>query len=471
MAPLARKESVERHFDNVAPEYDNWKKKNAYYYDTIKAFVRRNVRPESKVLEIGCATGEILHATRPAHGVGIDISSKLIKIASKKFPKYTFTHTSIESFESDEKFDYIILVDVIHHVYDIMTVFEEIYKFCHPQTKIIITVINPWWEPVLKVMEKFEAKAPDMLLNYFERRNIGRILELLNFSVVQMGCLLLFPKNIPILSYLANSIGVKLWGINKLSFVQHMTVQPTAENKTDLGFGCSVVIPCYNEEGNIVEAIKRVPPMGKRTEIIVVNDGSSDRTAELVRELQQENPDLKLIDYSPNRGKGNAIKAGFESATEEVIMILDADMTVAPEELPRFFDPLNKGLCQFVNGTRLVYPREDASMRFLNQLGNKVFCLLMTFITGQTLTDTLCGTKAMYKKDFKSIKMGLDKWGDFDLLFGAAKMGNRILEVPVHYKSRKAGVSKMKSLEHGLHLLRACFLGFRELIFIPRRNS
>jgi glycosyltransferase involved in cell wall biosynthesis len=210
--------------------------------------------------------------------------------------------------------------------------------------------------------------------------------------------------------------------------------------------------------------------MGKRTEIIVVNDGSKDRTADLVRELQKDRADLKLIDYSPNCGKGNAIKKGFEAATEEIVMILDADMTVAPEELMRFFQPLNKGICHFVNGTRLIYPREDQSMRFLNQLGNKCFCFLMTFLTGQTLTDTLCGTKALYKSDFQHIKMGLDKWGDFDLLFGAAKAYNRILEVPVHYKSRKSGESKMKSFQHGLHLLRACYLGFCELIFIPRKK-
>jgi len=179
---------------------------------------------------------------------------------------------------------------------------------------------------------------------------------------------------------------------------------------------------------------------------------------------------LKLIDYSPNKGKGNAVKMGFEAATEEVIMILDADMTVAPEELPRFFHPLNRGLCQFVNGTRLIYPREGQSMRFLNQLGNRTFCLLMSFIIGQTLSDTLCGTKALYKKDFKNIKMGLDKWGDFDLLFGAAKAYSRILEIPVHYKSRKSGESKMKSFQHGIHLVWACFLGFRELIFIPHRK-
>ncbi len=470
MASSKREESVQKHFDKLAPLYDNLKSKNTYYHNNLKSFVKRNVRPGSKVLEVGCATGEILNVTDPEYGVGIDISPEMIKIASAKFPKYNFVNTSIDDFESDEKFDYVLVVDVIHHVYDVIAFFNKIYQFCHPQTKLIVTFVNPWWDPLFKIAEKFNVKIPDLPMNYLDRRNMGKILEFLDFSVSQMGCLLFMPKYIPYISYLANSICVRLWGLNKLSFVQYVLVQPTAVNDVDLNMGCSVIIPCYNEEGNIVEAVKRVPHMGTGTEIIVVNDGSSDQTADKVRELQKEYDNLKLIDYSPNHGKGFAVKSGFDAASKEIIMILDADMTVEPEELPRFFDLLNKGRCQFVNGTRLLYPMEDQSMRFANEVGNKLFCLLMSFITNQTLTDTLCGTKALYKKDYELIEMGLDKWGDFDLLFGAAKTGSKILEIPVHYQSRVAGKSKMKSFQHGLHLLKACIRGFRELVFIPKEN-
>lgn len=462
---------VARHFDNVALSYDTFKKKNIYYYDTIKAFVRRNVRPQSKVLEVGCATGEILACVQPAQGVGIDLSPKLIDIAAKKFPQYRFLNTSLEDFPATEKFDYIILVDVIHHVHDVMTVFEKIHALCHERTKVIVTVINPWWEPVLRVLEKLKIKMPDMPLNYFERRTVRTVMDLLDFSVTQMGTLLLVPFYIPLFSYLANTIGVRLPGFNKLSFVQYMIIQPMAKNTTDLGMGCSVVIPCYNEEGNIVEAIERIPAMGKGTEIIVVNDGSKDRTAERVRGLQNKYSNLKLIDYSPNEGKGAAVKKGFDAATQEIVMILDADMTVVPEELPRFFDPLNKGLCRFVNGTRFLYPKENQSMRFLNQLGNKMFSLIVSFIINQNLTDTLCGTKALYKKDYKSIRMGQDRWGDYDLILGSAKMGNRILEVPVHYMSRKAGQSKMQSFRHTVHLLKVCLFWFHDFAFVPEKPA
>lgn len=468
MAGIPTVEAVRAHFDGIAKDYDNWKNKNGYYYRNIKAFVRKNIRPNSRVLEVGCGTGEILETTRPAYGVGVDLSPEMVRIAKAKYPQFKFFCSPIEDFRSQEKFDYIVLVDVLDHVYDIVTVFESLYRLCHPTTKIIITTINPWWDPLMKFLEKMKAKMPEGPHNFIEERNIRKTLELLNFSINYSGFLLLMPLDVPLVSYLANTIGVRTLGLRKFSAVQYMTLHPTMENTVDLGLGCSVIIPCHNEEGNIENAVRRIPQMGKGTEIIVVNDGSTDRTAERVRAMQKDHPNLKLIDYSPNRGKGVAVDQGFRAAKQEVIMILDADLSVMPEELPRFFTPLNKGLCQFVNGSRMVYPMESQAMRTLNLLGNKIFGLLMTFITGQNLTDTLCGTKALYRMDYQHIKMGLDRWGDFDLLFGAAQLGNKIMEVPVHYMERRSGESKMKTFRHGFHLLRACLRGFRELVLVPK---
>ncbi|MFC1709267.1 glycosyltransferase [Candidatus Omnitrophota bacterium] len=456
---------VKNHFDSIAKNYDGWKRQNIYYYSNLKNFLRNSIEPGAKVLEIGCATGEMLASVEPAVGVGIDISSEMIKIAQKKFPKYTFVCSPIENLQHDEKFDYIIMVDLLDHVYDIIELFECVHKFCHPTTKIIITMINPWWEPILKFMEKVGVKAPQGPHNFLEASNLTKIVDFLDFSIIYSGYMLLFPKFIPILSYLANTIGVTIWGLNKFSFVQYIVLRPIQKNNNNLELGCSVIVPCHNEEDNVEEAIKRVPSMGKKTEIIVVDDGSRDRTKEIVRNLQKDNSNLKLIDYGSNKGKGYAVQQGFNTASQGVIMILDADMSVPPEELPNFFNLLNKGACDFVNGTRMVYPMEKQAMRYLNNLGNKIFSLIMTFITGQYLTDTLCGTKALYKKDYQRITMGVDRWGDFDLLFGAVKIKSKIMEMPVHYMSRKSGESKMKTFRHGLHLLRACLRGFKDIVF------
>ena len=464
MSSIPKKEIITKYFDYISQDYPKWHDKNKYYYDNIKGLVKNHVDPSCKILEIGCGTGEILNSCNPKQGVGIDISPEMIKIAKERHPEHTFICSSIEDFQCDHTFDFIILTDVLVYVYDILEVFNAIHRISHPGTKIIVTTLNPWWEPIVFLTKKIKAHIPEGPHNFIEKAHISNIVKTMNFNVNCSGYLLLAPFNIPIISSIFNSFGVRLLGLKKLSSVQYLIIQPTPKNDITLNYGCSVIIPCYNEEGNIENGIRRMPSMGKYTEIIVVNDGSTDNTASIVNNLKNEFPNLKLIDYKDNKGKGHAVDAGFSAATQEIIMILDADLSVAPEELPRFFDPLNKGQCQFVNGSRLVYPMENKAMRSLNLIGNKVFGIIMSFITNQKLTDTLCGTKALYKKDYERINMGVDKWGDFDLLFGAAKLGNKIIEVPVHYKDRLAGESKMKTLQHGFHLLKACYRGFKDLI-------
>ncbi len=464
------RESVERHFDDLALRDDYWKRKNAYYYSTIKAFVSRIVSPGSSVLDVGCGTGEILAATEPSRGVGVDLSGKMIELARQKHSQHTFIHSPVEDLELNETFDYIIMVDVLDHAYDLMKVFQRLSRFCKPTTRIILTTGNPWWEPVYSLLEKIGAKMPKGPHNAIEKGNLRQIFQMMDLKINYSGFMLLFPRWIPVLSYLANSLGVRIWGINRLSAIQYMIVQPTAKNENNLGLGCSVIIPCYNEQDNIEQAIRRVPSMGACTEIIAVSDGCTDGTVQKVKDLQREIKNLKLIEYSPNRGKGHAVRKGFEAATQDVLMILDADISTPPEELPWFFAPLNKGICQFVNGTRMVYPMQAQAMRTLNLFGNKLFGYIVSFIMQQSLTDTLCGTKAFYRKDLPRLRWGTDKWGDFDLLFGAARMGSKIMEVPVHYMTRKTGESKMRSFRHGVHLLMACVKGFHWMIFIPRRD-
>jgi len=226
---------------------------------------------------------------------------------------------------------------------------------------------------------------------------------------------------------------------------------------------CSVIIPCFNEAENIRECIERIPAMGHFTEIIVVNDGSVDGTSQIVREMQSGCQDLRIISYSPNRGKGYAVRRGFEAALGDVLMILDADMSVLPEELPRFLSSLEEGKAEAVNGTRMVYPMEGQAMPYLHLFGNKIFSIIFTWLMGRRLTDTLCGTKAILREDFKKMEMGRCPWGDFDILLGVAKLGLKMVEVPVHYKARRAGKSKMRTFRHGLLLIGMCLYGLKEL--------
>ena len=228
-------------------------------------------------------------------------------------------------------------------------------------------------------------------------------------------------------------------------------------------FSCSVIIPCHNEEESIAECVNRVPKMGRFTEIIVVDDGSTDRTKDVVQVLLSRYNNLRLISYSPNKGKGFAVRKGFEEARGEVLMILDADMAVSPEELPLFFSPIAKGEAEAVNGTRLIYPMEKGAMTSLRHFGNKIFALVFTWLMKGRVTDTLCGTKAILKRDYRRMQMGRCPWGDFDILIGIAKLNLKMKEVPVHYKRRRKGKSKMRIFKDGGVFLRMCWHGVKEL--------
>ena len=244
-----------------------------------------------------------------------------------------------------------------------------------------------------------------------------------------------------------------------------MGKEASTKNSNKQGYSCSVIIPCYNEAENIQNAVERVPQIAEFTEIVVVDDGSIDGTAEVVNKLMENHENLKLISYSPNRGKGPAVKAGFDAASGDVLMILDADMTVPPEELGRFFAPIAEGRADFVNGTRFVSSMESQAMSKLNWYGNKAFALLFSWLLGQKVTDTLCGTKALLKNNYRNIEMKHCRWGDFDLLIGAAKLDLKVLEVPIAYKRRLAGESHMRPLKHGLLFFRTFLRGVKQVKF------
>lgn len=216
----------------------------------------------------------------------------------------------------------------------------------------------------------------------------------------------------------------------------------------------SIIIPCLNEEDNIGGCIKKIPRMPYETEVIVVDDGSEDMTTEIARKTRNDNViKIKVISYKRNRGKGYAFRKGLENAEGKVAIILDADMTSPPEEIPLVIRPIFEGKADFVNGSRLVYPMEKGAMKWLHIPGNRIFALIVSFIIGKYLTDTLCGFKA-FRIDLLPIeKLKENSWMDFELLIKAKRDNMRIIEVPIHYKARKSGASKMRTFKHGYNML------------------
>ncbi len=233
-------------------------------------------------------------------------------------------------------------------------------------------------------------------------------------------------------------------------------------------YSYAVIIPCYNEEENIEECIRRIPDLGKPTQIIVIDDGSQDNTSYKVEKLKSHFPNLTLLRHFPNRGKGVAVQRGFDFADAKVLIVLDADMAVMPEEIPKFIHALHSGEARVINGSRFLLPMEKGAMNFIRILGNKFFSLLFWLSTGVRVTDTLCGTKVIYKQDYQNMLWGICPWGDFDILFNAVRLNLGIKEVGIKYHKRRKGKSKMTIIKTGLKFLRTIliwnFILFKEKI-------
>jgi SAM-dependent methyltransferase len=429
------------------------------------------------VLEVGCGTGDLLAAVKPAFGVGIDFSEKMIEIAAMQYPGLHFRQCDIEEVsyiadieQSYQVFDYIILSDLLHVLWDVQKTLGNLRKFCHPSTRIIISNFNFLWEPVLKLGELMGLKQKSAHSNWLSYHDIVNLLEIEGFQVLYHSQKILLPKYIPFLNLIFNKILVNLPLIKHLGLVTMITAG--IEIKARKEYAVSIVIPARNEKGNIADAITRTPFFGLSQEFIIVEGHSSDGTYEEILRVCSDNPDKQIkVLKQEGKGKGDAVRAGFEASTGDVLMILDADLTTPPEDLPKFYQAIADGRGEFINGCRLVYPMEKDAMRFLNLLGNKFFSLFFTFLLGQRLKDTLCGTKVLLKKDYEKIKTNrpyfgaFDPFGDFDLLFGAAKLNLKIVEILVRYKERQYGSTQISRFRHGFLLLRMSLFAAVKLKF------
>ncbi|MEW5767944.1 MAG: glycosyltransferase [bacterium] len=462
------------YFNSMAKDRDGWKQKNRYYYSELERLLHFIIPPKSSVLEIGCGTGDFIGRLQPERGVGVDFSPVMVNIAQKKYPDYTFLVDDAEDLHLDEKFDYVIMSDLVGHLSDVWQAFRELQKVTKPETRVIITYYNYLWEPLLNLGERLGLKMKQAYQSWLSLEDIENLLDLNGYEVVQKEFRLLFPKPVPLLSSLANRLIAKLPLLKKLCLVGYMVAKEKAGSRPGSrgDYSCSVIIPCKDEAGNIEAAVKRTPEMGKHTELIFVDGNSTDGTLEKIEEMiekYQGKKDIKLIHQGSGIGKGDAVRKGFAAASEDILFILDADLTVPPEDLPKFYLALAEGNGEFINGTRLVYQMEKQAMRYLNLIANKIFSLIFTWLLEQRIKDTLCGTKVLFRKDYEKIAQNrsffgdFDPFGDFDLIFGAAKLNLKIVEIPIRYRERTYGEIKIDRFRHGWLLLKMCLVAFRKL--------
>ncbi len=463
------------YWDAVAAQLGQGADWGRAYHNRVAEIFRGLVLPRQKVIEIGCATGDLLAALEPSFGVGVDFSEEMIRRGTAKHPELHFIHSDAYEFETDEKFDAIILSDLVNDLWDVQALFGKLGSISAPGTRLIINTYSRLWELPLAVTRRLNLARPILNQNWLTVEDITNFLYLEHFEVVRHWSEILCPLDIPLLGKLLNRFVVKIWPFRHLALTNFIVARPaprpaSAPERLPL---VSVVIPARNEEGNIEGIFERVPEMGSGSELVFVEGHSQDNTYTAIEQAIERHPQrrCKLL-RQPGEGKGDAVRLGFEEAAGDILMILDADLTVPPEDLPRFYQALVEGKGEFVNGVRLVYPLEEQSMRFLNLAANKFFSIAFSWLLGQPIRDTLCGTKVLWKdqygliRDNRSYFGELDPFGDFDLILGAAKLNLKILDMPIRYTERRYGSTNIRRWRHGLLLLRMALVAAMRIKFV-----
>ncbi|MBS1651934.1 MAG: glycosyltransferase [Bacteroidetes bacterium] len=455
------------------------KKRNfgQYYWNEISNYCAYFSHPDSSVLEIGCGSGDLLSKLQGNIKTGIDFSEEQINWAKEKHKNIRFEVMDADNITLNETYDLIILSNLIGFVDDIQHVFEEVKKCSHANTKIIVQYYNSFWEPLIKFSELIGIKTKTPVQNWLSTRDINNLLYVSGYDVYRNTKRLIFPFYIPVLSFILNKYFAKFpffrfFSLNNYSFAKPLLTESKAEFEKK--YSVSIVIPARNESGNIENAILRMPKFSKELEIIFIEGNSTDDTWNKIQAIQKKYASTHNIKIGrqKGKGKGDAVREGYAIASGDILMILDADLTVPPEDLPKFYNTIASGKGDFINGTRLVYPMDKEAMRFLNYLGNHFFSWAFTWLLEQRFKDTLCGTKVMFRKDYIKLSKNriyfgdFDPFGDFDLLFGAHKLNLKIVEVPIRYKERTYGTTNISRFKHGLILLRMCLFASRKCKFI-----
>jgi ubiquinone/menaquinone biosynthesis C-methylase UbiE len=472
------KDNLQGYFDGIARKR---KKRffSKYYWNEITQYCSYFSHDDSSVLEIGCGNGDLLADIRGSKKTGIDFSAAFIDWAREKHAgkNIEFIQMDANNIVLGQTYDLIILSNLIGFVSDIQNVLEKVKSCCHPNTKIIVQYYNALWEPLIKFTEFIGLKQKTPHQNWLSTRDISNLLFISGFDVYRNSKRLIFPFYIPLISnflnkYLAKFPFFRFFSFNIYNFAK--LLPETESSRYDKKYSTTVVIPARNESGNIENAIRRMPSFGKHVEIIFIEGNSTDDTWQKIQEVQKKysgTHDIK-IGQQKGKGKADAVREGYKIATGDILMILDADLTVPPEDLPKFYNAIASNKGDFINGTRLVYPMDKEAMRFLNYLGNHFFSWAFTWLLEQRFKDTLCGTKVMFRLDYIKLTKNrkyfgeFDPFGDFDLLFGAHKLNLRIVEVPIRYRERTYGTTNISRFRHGLILLRMCAFASRKCKFI-----
>jgi SAM-dependent methyltransferase len=465
--------NVKLFFDGIAFERDKWKSRNSYYHSVHLKYLKFIIPDDKRVLDLGCSTGKLLNGLKPSYGLGIDISSNMVEQAKQNYPHLEWLVGDIEEsvvYKSIKgPFDYIVLSGTIGYLKDCQMLFSRLHSLCDCNTRIIICYYSWFWDPILSLAETVHLKMPHIEKNWLSSNGISHILKLADFDIVKKDKKILIPHWLLGLEYLINRFIATLPLIRRCCLMNYLVARSLLCKRPD-DPSVSIIIPCKNESGNIEPAVTRLPRFCDNMEIIFVEGGSKDNTVAEIERVILKFPeyDIKRISQSGN-GKRSAVSQGFDHARGEILMILDADLTTPPEDLPKFYQAITTNKGEFILGTRMVYPQEIGAMRGLNRLANTFFSVLFTFLLNGKYTDTLCGTKVLTREHLKCINkecgyfVDFDPFGDFYLIFGAYKINLKAVEIPIRYRAREYGVTQISRFRHGMLLFKMAGFAYRKL--------
>jgi SAM-dependent methyltransferase len=465
------------HWDAVADSASSSPGWSTTYHRRLVEVYQSVVAPGQRVLEIGCGDGDLLAALEPSFGVGIDFSGGMVRRARQRHPGLSFVQADAHLLDlRGQTFDVVVLSDVVNDLWDVEVVFDQLKGLTRPNSRLVLNFYSRLWEAPLDLTRKLGLARPLLEQNWLTVSDVQNLLRLADFELTRHWDEMLLPIGLGGLEHVANRYLARLWPLDLADLTHFMVARPIPGRpepaKLDQPL-VSVIVPARNEAGNVEAIFERTPEMGGGTELVFVEGHSSDDTFEAIERAIARHPEHRTqLFRQTGKGKGDAVRLGFAHARGDVLMILDADLTVAPEDLPRFLSALQSGKGEFINGVRLVYPMQRQAMRFFNLLGNKFFSLAFSWLLGQSIKDTLCGTKVLRASDYQRIAAqrayfgDFDPFGDFDLLFGAARLNLKIVDLPIRYRERTYGTTNIQRWRHGWLLLRMVAFAARRIKFV-----